>query len=335
MFPHAWIITALDIIPAAFTIIGNSIFFITLWKTTSLHTPSNTLLGFLSAIDLVVGLVCHPLFLITIFHTDRPCCTQEMLVYNFTFFLTSWNSYLCVAMITADRGLAVLHPFRYREIASCKRFSIIAAFIFLVSSIYVIIDQLFYDKSRMGFLLFNVICQLFILSLISIIYILIYRAMHRQNKRIVTITDSTSRKLRRKSRTEQVKTKKVALIIFTFVFCTLPYTIYKSNMYLFYIGRSRFITGFGFWANFFFLLNSAINPLIYFISRSDFRFAAKRIFSRLVTNGRNIPGKETKERNSTMSASKHKITFTALHDGIAVIENLPKDPNTNGLAMSM
>ena len=326
MSPHGWIVTALDIIPAIFTIIGNFIFFVTLWKTNSLHTPSNILLGFLSIIDLMVGLICQPLFLATIFRTDRPCCTQEMLAYNFVFILTCGNSYLCIALITGDRAFAIFYPFKYRAVASCKKFSSIAGITFLISTIYAVLEHLLYTKCKTAFILFKTTCQLMTLSLVSIVYLLIYRAVRRQNNK-AAITSTVKGKARRTSRTEQHRTKMVALILFTFAFCTVPYTIFGFNMYLFYIGRSKFINGFGAWANFLFLLNSAINPLIYFISRTDIRAAARRLLSGASSSVFQLQA--SLMQRDAKNASKYHATFNALSDEVAVIENIWREQPTS------
>ena len=321
MYQLSWVITALDIIPAAFTIIGNAIFFITLWKTTSLHTPSNVLLGFLSITDLMVGLICQPAFIIILFHEDRPCCTTVMHVYNVVFFLTSWNSYLCIALITLDRAFAILHPFKYCEVASCKRFSIVAALMFIISSLYVILEQSFYTKSKIDFLLVQIILQLLVLCLISITYVLIYRAIRHQNKTVVILKDSSGRKLRQLSRNEHGRTKTVVLILFGFTVCTVPHIVNDLIMYLFYTDKIKYISGFAHWANFLFLFNSAINPLIYFMSRTDIRSATRRLLCRSNANSFRTQRAELKKGNSTKYARKYTVNFNRIGGEIAVIED--------------
>ena len=70
------------------------------------------------------------------------------------------------------------------------------------------------------------------------------------------------------------------------------------------------------WANFFFLLNSAINPLIYFIGRSDIRLAAKEILLGKVTNVADNPNEANRPRART-------VTFNVMMDGAVVLEGKP------------
>ena len=277
MLTQSWILLTLDIIPALFTIVGNSIFFITILKTSSLHTPSNTLLAFLSLSDLMVGVLCQPLFILTLIQPPQPCCTCEMKAYNFTFDAIVWTSFLYIVLITADRLIAVFHPFRYREVASCKKFAFIATSVFAVSILLATAKTLFYKHSRITFLLLEQWLMILALLFILISYILIYRVMLRKNRTALPANSGSEQNSRKTDRNERSKTKTVAFILIAFISCTAPYTAYNIQMYLFYVDKSEFIPGFGIWTNFLFLLNSAINPIIYFMKRSDIRLASKRL----------------------------------------------------------
>ena len=275
MLTQSWILLTLDIIPALFTIVGNSIFFITILKTSSLHTPSNTLLAFLSLSDLMVGVLCQPLFIIILIQPPQPCCTNEMQAYNFAFRLTVWASFLGIVFITADRCLAIFKPFRYHEFASCKKYAFIAITMSIMSLCYTIVKLLFYIQSQTTFILIEVILMLLILAFILMTYTMIYRLMRRKRRRIGSQANQAQNP-RRAGKSDGSKTKTVALILIAFISCTAPYIAYNIQMYLFYVDKSEFIPGFGIWTNFLFLLNSAINPIIYFMKRSDIRLASKR-----------------------------------------------------------
>ena len=278
MFAYPWIVLALDIVPTLFTVVGNGIFFFTIWKTKSAHTPSNTLLAFLSVTDLLVGIICQPLFIATMLQSPVPCCTVEMMVYNFVFGITSWTSFLCICLISADRFFAVYYPYRYRAFATCKKFAYITAVIFTVSLAYTTIDVIFYEQSQITFLIFLIVFQTIVLLVTFVLYTLVYRVIHRQRK----MYGAQRRRgmLERRCRKDEGKSKTVAWILVAFAFCSLPYTSYLIQMVLFYEKESKFLQSFGAWVNFLFLFNSAVNPLIYFLKRSDIRYAAKRIILR-------------------------------------------------------
>ena len=280
MFPYTWIILALDIVPALFTIIGNSIFFVTIWKTRAIHTPSNMLLGFLSITDLLVGVLCQPLFVITILQSPVPCCTDVMVAYNFIFGVTSWNSFLFIALISADRYFAVFYPYRYRAFATCKKFTYITAIVFAVSLSYTTIDILFYERSTIAFLIFLIVFQSMVVIVTIFIYIFVYRAVLRQRRMFDRVPRLRRRKMRKRNKTDERNSKTIALILIAFIISSLPYISYHIQMLLYYTKGIKFLSSFGTWVNFLFLLNSAINPLVYFIKRSDIREAAKRILHR-------------------------------------------------------
>ena len=265
--------------PALLTIIGNSIFFVTIWKTKSMHTPSNTLLGFLSITDLLVGIVCQPLFVVTMLQMPAPCCTDLMLAYNFAFGVTSWNSFLCIGLITADRFSAVFYPYRYRAFATCRKFTYITAIVFGVSISYTTADVILYQKSKIVFLSFLITVNSLVVTSIVVTYILVYRVALRQRK-FLTLPQAHRRRLRKKCSTSDGHTKTIPLILVAFIICSLPLISYHIQMLLYYTHGSQFISGLGTWANLLFLSNSAINPLIYFMRRGDIRKAAKRLLCR-------------------------------------------------------
>ena len=278
MFTYPWIVLALDIIPTLFTVVGNGIFFFTIWKTKSAHTPANTLLAFLSVTDLLVGTICQPLFIATMLQSPVPCCTVEMMVYNFVFGITSWTSFLCICLISVDRFFAVYYPYRYRAFATCKRFAFITAAIFAVSLAYTTIDVIFYEQSQIAFLIFLIVFQSSVLLVTIVLYALVYKVICRQRK--MYSAQFHRGMLKRRHRKDEKKSKTVAWILMAFVCCSLPYTSYLVQMVLFYEKESKFLQSFGAWVNFLFLFNSAVNPLIYFLKRSDIRYAAKRIILR-------------------------------------------------------
>ena len=280
MLAYTWIILTLDIAPALFTVIGNGIFFVTIWKTRTIHTPSNMLLGFLSITDLLVGVLCQPLFVISILQSPVPCCTDVMVAYNFVFGVTSWNSFLCIGLISADRYSAIFHPYRYLAFATCKKIVYIAAIVFAVSLSYTTIDALFYEKSTIVFLVFLIVVQSMVVIVTIFTYIFIYRAVLRQKRMFNKAPHLRSRQLRKMNKIDEGNSKTIALILIAFVITSLPYISYYIQMLLYYTNGSKFLSGFGTWVNFLFLLNSAINPLIYFMKRSDIRKAARRILRR-------------------------------------------------------
>ena len=310
MAAQSWIIFALDIIPVLFTIIGNAVFFITIMKTSTLHTPSNILLAFLSATDFMVGVLCQPLFIVSLFEYSVPCCTRVMHAYNFIFYLTSWNSFLCIVVITVDRYCAVFYPYKYREKASCRKFCYMTTAFLAVSGIYSTIHAMFYERAKTGFLVFHIAFHSSILILTITLYSLVLRVVIRQRKSMrLPLQQHARRKIRRKQQAEKGRAYTIALILLALVISTTPHIFYEIKMLLVYSNNSKFIQGFGKWVNFLFLLNSAFNPLIYFLKRNDIRRAACRMLRRSCHRNANNPQvsrAKTPERRKRQSRDKDK-----------------------------
>ena len=122
MSSHSLIIVALSAPLIILTITGNAVFFITLTKTSLLHTPSNVLLGALCATDLLAGVLCQPLFIAMLLSSPGPCCTLLARIFYFIYDLSCWNSFICTLMVTLDRYAAICYPYRYRAHATCRKY---------------------------------------------------------------------------------------------------------------------------------------------------------------------------------------------------------------------
>ena len=111
-----------DIFVALLTIIGNSMFMVTLMKTTCLHTPSNILLGALCFSDLLVGFIAQPITIsyYAIMGTEQTVNIPLSTAYSGTRYLCTELSSLYVVLISLDRYVAVCHPYKYHSTATCK-----------------------------------------------------------------------------------------------------------------------------------------------------------------------------------------------------------------------
>ena len=288
MSTQSLIIITLDVISGLVTIIGNAIFFVTISYTPSLHTPSNVLLACLSLSDILVGVLCQPLFIAVILQPSQPCCMRLDQVYNFTFLVLAGTSFSLLVLITGDRFLAIFYPFKYIEFASCRKSTYIAIVVFTACLLYAAMDALFYKRAQILFILVETSLMILTLSFNVISYILIYRVIHQKRRTVRAVEKSDELSHRQTNRTDRVKTNTVAFILLAFIGCTTPYIANATQMLLYYTKQIKFMPHFMEWTDFLFLLNSAINPLIYFLRRSDFRQAAKRLLFRNSVNTDNM-----------------------------------------------
>ena len=106
------------------TFVTNTTILLAIKNTCDLHTPSFVLLGSLAASDLLVGLVCQPLFVASkIAELDRNLtayCWLRLLQSR-----TAWNtsgvSLLTVAAVSVDRLLALILHLRYETLVTVPR----------------------------------------------------------------------------------------------------------------------------------------------------------------------------------------------------------------------
>lgn len=112
---------ALFNVPLCLTaLVGNSVVLIAIWKTPSLHSPTNILLANLAVSDFGVGLIGQPLdimFLLTAAHgfpsISRALCTG---LNNVIGYFLSGVSFLTISAMGLDRLLALQLHLRYNSV---------------------------------------------------------------------------------------------------------------------------------------------------------------------------------------------------------------------------
>ena len=289
------------------TIIGNIVFFITLLKTSSLHTPSNVLLGALCITDLLVGVLCQPLNIAIVLGNLPvvPCCSPYVKAYNFIFWLSSSNSFVLSLLITVDRYVAICHPYRYLAIATCRKHTHIAFGASLLGLIYAIVYLTAFYNFVNAMLPMEVGFQLLVIIIVLIMYARIYKVVLSQRSRVGLTVDSQQSRI---SLIERSRTHTVTIILAAFIVCYTPKIAYAVKSILFYRGKIAYDRILGDWANYFVLLNSCLNPMIYCARSQEIRKAALRMFtshSRLGPNSINVAANEEKNRNRGRRIEKY------------------------------
>ena len=281
------IFLALEFIIAPLTIFGNFVFMLTVAKTKSLHTPSNVLLVGLCCSDLLIGCVGHPVtmsFLLLIkikgvVNYDLMTACYQIL------YLCGGLSFTYTVLVSLDRYVAICHPYRYHGSATCKTHLFATISLGLFWCIFNILE--YYYRWNTIFEIMRLVEALLSVVTISFCYFKIYRVIRKQIKAIASvgeITDDTDEKTVELTRQKQERDKAytIAVIIGFFFLCYIPYIC----LYVYYFSRSGFcwdtkpvlITSM--WVYFAMLLNSLINPIVYYAKRNEIRKAVKKLFSR-------------------------------------------------------
>ena len=106
------------------TCIGNFIVVFVIGKTRDLHSPSFILLGCLAVSDLLVGLICQPLFvahkIAELKENLAVFCTLKVLQ-SLSAWITAGVSFLILAAVLIDRLMALTLHLRYNTIVTVPR----------------------------------------------------------------------------------------------------------------------------------------------------------------------------------------------------------------------
>ena len=301
MSSDSLIIVALSFPSIILTIIGNTIFFITLIKTSFLHTPSNVLLGVLCATDLLAGVLCQPLFITLLLSNPGPCCTLLARIFYYIYDLSCWNSFICTLMVTLDRYAAICYPYRYMAYATCRKHIYSTLFIFALTTIYATIKFRHYKNTEVRFLSIDISLQLLVMLAAVAMYIRINKIIRSQRKRIRPPADGSIRRQTRLALREKSKIHTVSIILAVFIGCYTPRTIFDVKCILYYLRKINYDVVLGNWANFFVLLNSCLNPIIYCARIKEIQEAAVKIFMPSLAHRR-----ELRNESSNINENREK-----------------------------
>lgn len=103
-------------------IFGNCLVAFVLLKDRRLHQKSNILLGFLTFTDLGTGFATIPLSISTkiLALIGQPNCSLFLICQLFAY-VFSGLSFITVTLLTVERGLAIIFPFKYISLVTGKR----------------------------------------------------------------------------------------------------------------------------------------------------------------------------------------------------------------------
>ena len=299
----ALIFLIFDVIVALSTIICNSIFMITLIKTRSLHTPSNILLGALCFSDLLVGFIVQPITIsfFAILRINHTINIPLITTLSLTFYLCTGLSFLCVVLISFDRYLAVCHPYKYHSKATCKTHIILVSIAAVIWTCFAgtrlfLAMTVTFEIIRLSLSALCIIVVIFSYARIYKIVSRLRRCMHADSASSCGGSDiQTQRRERRKSCT-------MAIIIGIFFVCYLPYTaLYVSHFIRrMFCLNSQFVNILSNWSVFLVLLNSLLNPIVYYARSREIKDAVLKILlpsSRVSTQ--NSQGCQTSQNNES------------------------------------
>lgn len=255
--------------------VENVLVLVAIWRTSSLHSPSNTLLFGLALSDLCVACVAQPLFItlqFLIYSNDglRSCALDKAAVFLNIF--SSKVAFLTLTTISIDRYLAVYLHLRYREIVTNRKIKLLLPALWIVGG--VIAATSFLAITILQWTLIIVESACFLTSLF--VWIRIHQVIRRHKAQIQGQAQMQEQHF------DMVKFKKSAsncmFLIFAYLLCYLPLFITTVRLTI-NLNKSGFRLVFASYSAF--VLNSSLNPLVYCWRHDGIRAAVKRVLKKI------------------------------------------------------
>ena len=270
------------------TVLVNSAYIITLWKKSSLHTPSNMLLGALAMSDVLVAIVGEPLWLVQIFYTTNghefQIVSQKVKVRTMYYFVLL--SFFNIVSVSIDRYVAVFHPYWYHVKATCKTHCMIGIAVYAISIIAFTPLAIIARKKL------NTVSYIYIalmglsLTITSYCNMKIFALIKTHTRRISAVTNDANNETSGHCTVQQAKEKNKAIIIaiitILFFICYAPFTVYVAITDLEKSTPKNSGILLRYWTTIFVVLNSMLNPIVYYARVRSVRKAFKEI----ICNGR-------------------------------------------------
>ena len=255
----------------------NGLSLIAMVKKSSLHTPSNAVLGGLCCNDFLLGLLTLPWLLLSIL---KKFGINFETAYNVLFYISLLciaNSCLFVVLANIDRYVAICHPFAYVHYATVKLSAAISCFASFLCTLVVmaakLLDWMYSSYSA------NVI---FTIAVCAIAFILIYcnwkiiRVVLKHRRQIASTrlnSDGHLSGFQRETKSYRI----TVLLVMLFVVCKLPPALFYMAINISKVKNTLFIIILPMLAEVLLVLNSLLNPIVYCFSGRVFRNAIKEL----------------------------------------------------------
>lgn len=278
-------------------VIANGLIMLSIWRAPSLRTPTYYFLFGLAMSDFGVGLLSQPLYIVykvagLYKHFQLSCIAgiSFVLISN----QLSGVSFLTVALISADRALALYLHMRYNELLTIYRIKLALVAVWVLSAsanvAWLTSLKVYYFIASSGFAIF-LITTLFA-------YVMIFRTVRRHHLQIQQQSKAVSRlsttSLQGNTNSEQNEAQRIMeqavrfrqsainmfLVYVIFLFCVLPLmcVLLISSVH----GRDTTVeTAFNFTMALVFI-NSTLNPFLYCFRMKNLR---KEVWNTLANIG--------------------------------------------------
>ena len=259
---------------AIFAVLSNLLIVITIGKSQELRVPANILLGSLAVTDLLVGLITQPLFITwrLMLHYPSTICNSEVVhsLYECFLHLCAGGSFLSLAYLSTDRFLAVSKPLHYRANVTTTQAARNMVILWLAWIGVVVLRYSGIDEET-NQTITSVIAGTLVIYLVA-----------AQIALIVSVKRNSIHDLLSEGNATVIASKREARIALTIVYIFLALLVFLLPAVVVQIvlgftssNKSKTELNLAISA---LLINSSVNPLIYFWRGRDLRKAARLLF---------------------------------------------------------
>ena len=257
-----------------FAVLSNLLIVITIGKSQELRVPANILLGSLAVTDLLVGLITQPLFITwrLMLHYPSTICNSEVVhsLYECFLHLCAGGSFLSLAYLSTDRFLAVSKPLHYRANVTTSQAARNMVILWLAWIGIVVLRYSGIDEET-NQTITSVIAGTLVIYLVA-----------AQIALIVSVKRNSIHDLLSEGNATVIASKREARIALTIVYIFLALLVFLLPAVVVQIvlgftrsNKSKTELNLAISA---LLINSSVNPLIYFWRGRDLRKAARLLF---------------------------------------------------------
>ena len=263
------------------TFVANSTILLAIKKTHDLHTPSFVLLGSLATSDLLVGLVCQPLFVafkIAELERNLTAYCWLRLLQGRTAWTTSGVSLLTIAAVSVDRLLALTLHLRYETLVTVPRV-LQVTFLFWILSMILNVVLRFWMTTNV-WLFFPMVIFFLTFIVITISTLKIFQTVLRHQRQI---NDQNAAVSHLQNNTVNVlKCRKSAVTVLyvygLFVICYVPYI--ATSIIAELLGYTTKVLIANNLSETAIYINSFLNPIVYCLRIRKMRRAVKNVLKR-------------------------------------------------------
>ena len=308
------------------TVAGNAIVLWLFYKNESLRTISNGFLTSLSVADLLVGLVIDPVWIVIRCLIQPPVHSALHYSLYMLWIHTTTATTFNLCCVSVDRFIAIRFPFRYQDFVTKKRCCLVIILVWLISLCLpftaISIDLLGNIASTVLWLFLAFLTFVAPLFVVTFCYMFMFKAARRQCRRMFpseNFHSSNGNNIPRSGIMTQMKAvKTVGYIIVVYIVSWMP-SLVLLVVHCYYTATNHLCDDIKVdkvvwpWIEAIAFTSSAINPLIYYLRKGEFRRAFRRTFHWLprVDEQNSVDLSAQPDRNRMMQKGGTRIIFAS------------------------